>query len=68
MMAELLEALGCTVARPADHELSIVVPDAPDINPVAPARLFEAMRASIVILGPLLARCGRADMALPGWR
>jgi len=24
------------------------------------------MRASIVILGPLLARCGRADMALPG--
>jgi UDP-N-acetylglucosamine 1-carboxyvinyltransferase len=36
------------------------------LNPVAPARLFEAMRASIVILGPLLARCGRADMALPG--
>ena len=66
MMVELLEALGCTVERPNDHELSITVPDAPDINPVAPARLFEAMRASIVILGPLLARCGRADMALPG--
>jgi UDP-N-acetylglucosamine 1-carboxyvinyltransferase len=66
MMVELLEALGCTVARPADHELSIDVPEAADINPVAPARLFEAMRASIVILGPLLARCGRADMALPG--
>jgi UDP-N-acetylglucosamine 1-carboxyvinyltransferase len=66
MMADLLEALGCTVERPADHELSIVVPEAQDINPVAPARLFEAMRASIVILGPLLARCGRADMALPG--
>ena len=66
MMVELLEALGCKVERPAEHELSIVVPDASDINPVAPARLFEAMRASIVILGPLLARCGRADMALPG--
>jgi len=26
MMVELLEALGCTVARPADHELSIDVP------------------------------------------
>ncbi|HEY5009932.1 MAG TPA: UDP-N-acetylglucosamine 1-carboxyvinyltransferase [Acidimicrobiales bacterium] len=66
IMAELLEALGCTVEHPADHELMIVVPDAHEINPVAPARLFEAMRASIVILGPLLARCGRADMALPG--
>lgn len=66
MMAELLEALGCTVARPADHELTILVPACEDLNPVAPARLFEAMRASIVILGPLLARCGRADMALPG--
>jgi UDP-N-acetylglucosamine 1-carboxyvinyltransferase len=66
MMGELLEALGCTVTRPVDHELTIVVPEASQINPVAPARLFEAMRASIVILGPLLARCGRADMALPG--
>src|ERR1019366_5062941 len=63
---ELLEALGCSVGRPGDHELSIIVPDPGDLNPVAPARLFEAMRASIVILGPLLARCGRADMALPG--
>jgi UDP-N-acetylglucosamine 1-carboxyvinyltransferase len=63
---ELLVALGCSVERPAEHELSVVVPEASDINPVAPARLFEAMRASIVILGPLLARCGRADMALPG--
>ena len=65
-MIELLHALGCTVTRPADHELSIVVPEAADLHPVAPARLFEAMRASIVNLGPLLARCGRADMALPG--
>ncbi len=65
-MAELLEALGCTVARPAEHEITIEVPACDDLNPVAPARLFEAMRASIVILGPLLARCGRANMALPG--
>ena len=28
MMVELLEALGCSVARPDDHELAIVVPDA----------------------------------------
>ena len=66
VMGELLESLGCTVSSPGDHELSITVPDCEGINPVAPAHLFEAMRASIVILGPLLARCGRADMALPG--
>lgn len=66
IMSELLVALGCNVHARAEHELTIVVPDAHDLNPVAPARLFEAMRASIVILGPLLARCGRADMALPG--
>ena len=66
MMVELLVALGCTVNRPNKHELCIVVPEAKDIHPVAPAHLFEAMRASIVVLGPLLARCGEANMALPG--
>ncbi len=66
IMAELLEELGCTVTRPRDHELLITVPEASDIRPAAPAHLFEAMRASIVILGPLLARCGEAVMALPG--
>ena len=66
MMVELLVALGCSVERPSNHELCISVPEAKDIHPVAPAHLFEAMRASIVILGPLLARCGEANMALPG--
>jgi UDP-N-acetylglucosamine 1-carboxyvinyltransferase len=65
MMCELLVALGCRVAR-AEHELVIGVPDAKDLHPVAPSHLFEAMRASIVVLGPLLARCGEAHMALPG--
>ncbi|MDE3065001.1 MAG: UDP-N-acetylglucosamine 1-carboxyvinyltransferase, partial [Acidobacteriota bacterium] len=65
MMAELLVALGCRVRR-ADGVLAIEVPDPSDLHPVAPAHLFEAMRASIVVLGPLLARCGEAHMALPG--
>ena len=65
-MAELLDALGCAVARTDAHELVIDVPEARDLHPVAPAHLFEAMRASIVVLGPLLARCGEAHMALPG--
>ncbi len=66
VMAELLESLGCTVRRPREHELSIRVPEPSHIKPIAPAHLFEAMRASIVVLGPLLARCGEANMALPG--
>ena len=66
VMAELLEALGCVVSRPGAHELRVRVPEAKDLNPIAPAHLFEAMRASIVVLGPLLARCGEANMALPG--
>ncbi len=66
VMAELLEALGCTVTHPAAHELSISVPESDELHPVAPGHLFEAMRASIVVLGPLLARCGEANMALPG--
>jgi UDP-N-acetylglucosamine 1-carboxyvinyltransferase len=65
MMVELLSALGCAVRR-REHELVVVVPDAADLHPVAPSHLFEAMRASIVVLGPLLARCGEAHMALPG--
>jgi UDP-N-acetylglucosamine 1-carboxyvinyltransferase len=66
VMAELLEALGCAVARPTRRELLITVPEAKDLHPVAPAHLFEATRSSIVVLGPLLARCGEANMALPG--
>ncbi len=65
MMIELLSALGCSVTR-GEHELVITVPEASQLHPVAPAHLFEAMRASIVVLGPLLARCGEAHMALPG--
>ncbi|MGH9020814.1 MAG: UDP-N-acetylglucosamine 1-carboxyvinyltransferase [Acidimicrobiales bacterium] len=65
VMVELLEALGCGVTR-APRELVIRVPDASGLHPVAPAHLFEAMRASIVVLGPLVARCGEAHMALPG--
>lgn len=66
IMADLLVALGCTVSRPHPNELVVVVPPASGLHPVAPAHLFEAMRASIVVLGPLLARCGEASMALPG--
>ncbi|MFP6683536.1 MAG: UDP-N-acetylglucosamine 1-carboxyvinyltransferase [Polyangiaceae bacterium] len=37
-----------------------------DITPEAPYELVKRMRASVLVLGPLLARCGRAKVSLPG--
>src|SRR5256885_11071270 len=35
-------------------------------DPTAPYDLVKTMRASVLVLGPLLARCGRARVSLPG--
>ncbi|HEY7823478.1 MAG TPA: UDP-N-acetylglucosamine 1-carboxyvinyltransferase [Acidimicrobiia bacterium] len=63
LMGRVLEHIGCHIDQ-GDHELWIVVPDDP--KPEAPIELVRQMRASIVVLGPLLARCGEARVALPG--
>lgn len=63
LMARVLEHTGCRIEQ-GDHELWIVVPEEP--KPEAPIELVRQMRASIVVLGPLLARCGEARVALPG--
>ena len=54
---DLIAQLGCTVERQEDGPLTI---DATKIeNPVGPYEIVRKMRASVCILGPLLARCGR---------
>ncbi len=63
-MSDVLVAMGCDVRRLADHEVLVDVPA--EVEPEAPYELVERMRASIVVLGPLLARYGRARVALPG--
>ena len=63
IMVELLEAMGVEVQR-TGHRIDISVPH--EIEPVAPYHLVERMRASISVLGPLLARIGRATVAMPG--
>ena len=63
LMVQVLEHTGCKIEH-GDHELWVVVPDEP--LPEAPIELVRQMRASIVVLGPLLARCGVARVALPG--
>ncbi|UCF17183.1 MAG: UDP-N-acetylglucosamine 1-carboxyvinyltransferase, partial [Phycisphaerales bacterium] len=61
---ELLGELGCKVGRESDGRLCI---DATTVdNPVGEYDIVRKMRASICILGPLLARCGRAEVSMPG--
>src|SRR5947208_15669621 len=65
IMAELLRRLGCVVDHdPAAGVVSVGVPGVPAHR--ADYDLVRAMRASICVLGPLVARCGLADVALPG--
>jgi UDP-N-acetylglucosamine 1-carboxyvinyltransferase len=63
IMSELLTRLGCTVVRDADS-VEITVPERPGHE--ADYDLVRRMRASIAVLGPLVARCGEAKVALPG--
>jgi UDP-N-acetylglucosamine 1-carboxyvinyltransferase len=62
-MAELLRRLGASV----DRDGTTVTLDVPgEVGHAAPYDLVRRLRASICVLGPLLARCGEADVALPG--
>ena len=63
-MARLLAQMGVDIQRPAEHTMRL---DAGRIaDPSAPYELVKTMRASVLVLGPLLARCGRAKVSLPG--
>ena len=64
IMSEVLEAIGATVVREPDGALCITTPET--LTPIAPYELVEKMRASVVVLGPLLARHGFARVSLPG--
>ena len=64
IMSDLLVSMGADVRRIEDHVLAIDV--GADLTPEAPYELVEQMRASIVVLGALLARNGYARVALPG--
>ena len=65
IMAELLRRLGCSVNYdPATETIDIEVPA--QIEHRADYDLVRRMRASIAVLGPLVARTGAADVALPG--
>jgi UDP-N-acetylglucosamine 1-carboxyvinyltransferase len=65
-MADVLRTVGATVDRLDNGDLAVTTPAAEQLNPVAPYELVERMRASVVVLGLLLARCRQVRMPLPG--
>jgi UDP-N-acetylglucosamine 1-carboxyvinyltransferase len=65
-MLKLLRNMGVVAERSAEQP-EVVRLDASSITaPEAPYELVKTMRASILVLGPLLARLGRAKVSLPG--
>ncbi|MCL1916573.1 MAG: UDP-N-acetylglucosamine 1-carboxyvinyltransferase [Desulfovibrionaceae bacterium] len=62
---KLLNILGCEAAF-TDGDGNGVRAEALSLVPEAPYDLVKTMRASVLVLGPLLARLGRAKVALPG--
>ena len=66
-MLKLLQQMGVSVQFPDPNNRTHLVLQAKEItNPEAPYELVKTMRASILVLGPLLARVARATVSLPG--
>ena len=63
-MGRLLARLGATVTDAGKGVTRIDTTDAAGHE--APYELVKTMRASVLVLGPLVARCGRARVSLPG--
>lgn len=63
-MIELLGRMGVSVT--IDEKMRVEVDASTVRECIAPYELVRTMRASIVVLGPLLARFGKADVSLPG--
>jgi len=62
-MLKLLAQMGVKVAQDGDT----LTLDASGLNnPSAPYEMVKTMRASVLVLGPLMARCGEAHVSLPG--
>jgi len=63
-MLNLLAQMGVRVS--IDERLGVELSSARIAEPVAPYELVKTMRASVLVLGPLTARCGEARVSLPG--
>ena len=64
VMIDVLRAVGAEVEWEGEREL--VVDTSGPLRPETPYDLVTRLRASVNVLGPLLARCGEARVAMPG--
>jgi UDP-N-acetylglucosamine 1-carboxyvinyltransferase len=63
----MIELMGCLGVEPiVDEKLNVEINSSSIKHFNAPYELVKTMRASILVLGPLLSRYGRAEVALPG--
>jgi len=65
-MGSLLGALGLSVSRDPERPDVLYIDNPGNVRTVAPSELVESIRASINVLGPLLACCGRVRLDMPG--
>jgi UDP-N-acetylglucosamine 1-carboxyvinyltransferase len=63
---KLLRSMGATAERSGLQADAVIVDAGSVTSPEAPYELVKTMRASILVLGPLLARFGEATVSLPG--
>lgn len=66
IMSSLLRSMGVEVSEIEGGALTITVPPADQVIPRAPYELVEKIRASIVVLGPLVARYRQCEISMPG--
>jgi len=63
VMLEILNKMGCTAVM----SNNVITVDSSNINKTEiPVELAAEMRSSIIFMGPLLARCGKATISYPG--
>ena len=63
----MIELMGCLGVEPIiDEKLNVEINSSSIKHFNAPYELVKTMRASILVLGPLLTRYGQAEVALPG--
>ncbi|MFN0063663.1 MAG: UDP-N-acetylglucosamine 1-carboxyvinyltransferase [Myxococcaceae bacterium] len=65
-MQKLLRTMGCEAERTPENGGTCHIHVKPGVSPEAPYDLVKTMRASVLVLGPLVARHGRARVSLPG--
>ena len=66
IMAELLDSMGIVSEWADSDHLVMSTPPPQDIKPFADYEQVERIRASVTVLGPLIARLGTATISMPG--